>query len=337
MTTTTASLPPLGVGVLGCADIAWRRTVPALRAHPGVRIAAFASRAEEKAQRFADRFGGAAVTGYDALLARPDVDAVYVPLPAMLQARWITRALEAGKHVFAEKPLSERAADTARLFATAAEHGVVLKENAMFLHHSQHVAVDRLLDEGAVGALRGFDAAFTIPRLPEENIRNHADLGGGALLDVAIYPVRAALRFLGARLEVAGATLRTAGGVVRSGSALLVTPEGIPAQLTFGMEHSYRTDYTLSGATGRLHVDRVFTPPPSWQPVVEVTRQDHAERITLPPDDQFANIVDAFVREVRADPSADRGASAAESLRVAELIDGIAARAVRTEAGEQDT
>ncbi|MCZ0992102.1 Gfo/Idh/MocA family oxidoreductase [Streptomyces noursei] len=175
-------------------------------------MTAFASRSPEKGRRFAERIGDAAVTDYDALLRRPDVDAVYIPLPAMLQAEWIERALTAGKHVFTEKPLSTRAADTARLFALAEERGVVLKENAMFLHHSQHAAVDRLLADGAIGQLRGFSAAFTIPPLPESNIRNHADLGAGALLDVAVYPVRAALRFLGPRLEVVGATLREADG-----------------------------------------------------------------------------------------------------------------------------
>ncbi|MCZ1019561.1 Gfo/Idh/MocA family protein [Streptomyces noursei] len=330
--TRPSSCPPLGFGVLGCADIAWRRTAPALAADPGVRLTAFASRSPEKGRRFAERFGDAAVTDYDALLRRPDVDAVYVPLPAMLQAEWIERALTAGKHVFAEKPLSPRAADTARLFALAEERGVVLKENAMFLHHSQHTAVDRLLADGAIGQLRGFSAAFTIPPLPESNIRNHADLGAGALLDVAVYPVRAALRFLGPRLEVVGATLREADGVVRSGSALLVTPEGVPAQLTFGMEHAYRTEYALTGSTGRLRLDRAFTPPPGHQPVVDVTRQDHREQITLPPDDQFARIVAAFVREVRGEAPAERAASAAESRRVAETIDALAARAVRTKA-----
>lgn len=334
MPTPPAPSAPLGFGVLGCADIAWRRTAPALLAHPGVRLAAFASRTGEKAGRFAERFGGAAVPAYEELLRRPDVHAVYVPLPAGLQAEWIGRALDAGKHVFAEKPLSTEQADTARLFAKAEERGLVLKENAMFLHHSQHAAVDRFVAEGAIGTLRGFTGAFTVPPLPAPNIRNHADLGGGALLDVAIYPVRAALRFLGPALQVVGATLREDGGVVRSGSALLVTPEGVWAQVTFGMEHAYRTDYTLTGSRGCLRLDRAFTPPPARQPVIEVTRQDHRERFTLPADDQFAAVVDAFVREVRGEAEEQQAASVEESLQVAGLIDDIAARAVRARATE---
>ncbi|MFJ2114500.1 Gfo/Idh/MocA family protein [Streptomyces sp. NPDC087850] len=329
---------PLGFGVLGCADIAWRRTVPALLAHPGVRLVASASRTPDKARRFADRFGGEALTGYGQLLARPDVDAVYLPLPAMLQAHWIGLALDAGKHVFAEKPLSADRADTERLFRTARERGLVLRENTMFLHHSQHAAVTRLVEDGAIGELRGFSSTFTIPPRPPEDIRNRADLGGGALLDIAFYPVRAALRFLGHELRVAGATLRTEKeGVVRSGSALLVTPDGVPAQLAFGMEHSYRSEYAIFGSGGSLSLDRAFTPAADWRPSLHLCRGNAREVIALPSDDQFANIVDAFVTSVAAlapgapGASADHIAAEANSIQTAGLIDEVAAVAVRTD------
>ncbi|MFJ4918334.1 Gfo/Idh/MocA family protein [Streptomyces sp. NPDC088725] len=332
MTRASPTSAPLRFGVLGCADIAWRRTLPALQACPDARLVATASRSPDKAQRFSDRFGGAALGGYEDLLDHPDVDAVYIPLPAMLQAEWIERALEAGKHVFAEKPVSALPSDTERLFRIARERKLVLRENAMFLHHSQHSAVSRLVAEGAIGELRGFAGAFTIPPKPPEDIRNRADLGGGALLDMAFYPVLAALHFLGHDLELVGATLREQkDGVVRSGSILLVSPTGIPAQLTFGMEHSYRSDYALSGSSGSLRLDRAFTPPPAWQPVVQVDRQNHQEHITLPPDDQFANVVESFVRSVGVDSASDNTAAEANSIRVAGLIGEVAAAAVRTD------
>ncbi|MYU55295.1 MULTISPECIES: Gfo/Idh/MocA family protein [Streptomyces] len=320
------SRTPVRFGVLGCADIAWRRTLPALCANPDATPVAIASRTPQKAQRFADRFGCAAVHGYDALLARPDIDAVYVPLPAMLLAPWVTRALEAGKHVFAEKPLSASRAESEALVRLARERGLVLRENAMFLHHSQHARVADLVADGAIGELRGFRSAFTIPPKPDGDIRYQPEVGGGALLDVAVYPLRAALYFLGPELTVVGATLRRRQGAVLSGSVLLTTPSGIPAQLSFGMEHSYRTDYEILGSTGRLSLDRVFTPPASWQPVVRVERQDHREEIVLPADDQFARIIEDFVGAVVHD--AGTGSELDASVRLVGLIDDMARQAV---------
>jgi NDP-hexose-3-ketoreductase len=92
----------LRMGVMGCADIAWRRTLPAMLSDAAVQIVAIASRDRRRAAEFTDRFGGIPLEGYDSLLERDDVDAVYIPLPALLHAEWIERTLEAGKHVLVE-------------------------------------------------------------------------------------------------------------------------------------------------------------------------------------------------------------------------------------------
>jgi len=129
--TSARSADALRMAVLGCADIAWRRMLPAMVADPGVRVAAIASRRLSRASEFTDRFGGAPVEGYGALLDRDDVDAVYIPLPARMHAEWIERALLAGKHVLAEKPMTDNPADTGRLQALAATlwiaYGLVIK------------------------------------------------------------------------------------------------------------------------------------------------------------------------------------------------------------------
>ncbi|MFD0546034.1 Gfo/Idh/MocA family protein [Streptomyces mexicanus] len=114
---------PVRFGVLGCADIAWRRTLPAMRAEPSIEIRAVASRDLTKAERFTGSFGGAAVKGYAELLKRDDVDAVYIPLPAALHTEWVERAVLAGKHVLAEKPLTTRSPETARLLTSRANAG----------------------------------------------------------------------------------------------------------------------------------------------------------------------------------------------------------------------
>lgn len=294
------NVTPLRVGVIGCADIAWRRALPALEAEPLTEVAAIASRGWDRARRFTDRFGGEPVEGYAALLKRDDIDAVYVPLPAVLHAEWIDQALRAGKHVLAEKPLTTDREQAERLFVLAAERRLLLMENFMFLHHPQHQRVADMIEEGAIGELRSFAASFTIPPKPQGDIRYQADVGGGALLDIGVYPIRAAGFFLGMDLDVAGAVLRyeRSHGVVVGGSALLTDRQGVTAQLTFGMEHSYTNSYEFRGSTGRLSLNRVFTPPATYQPVVHVERQDHSEQFVLPSDDQFAKSVRAFAQAV---------------------------------------
>ncbi|GAA4000381.1 Gfo/Idh/MocA family oxidoreductase [Streptomyces marokkonensis] len=289
---------PVRLGVLGCADIARRRTLPAVRAVDGINLVAIASRDPHNAQAFASSFGCAAVTGYDTLLARNDIDAVYIPLPAMLHATWIERALVAGKHVLAEKPLSADLPTTLRLLDLARSTGRVLVENFMFPHHSQLARIKELLS--SLGTLRTFSSTFTIPPKPADDIRYLPAVGGGALLDVGVYPLRAALHFLGPDLTVTGAVLRVDATrkVTLSGSVLLHRTDGTAAHLTFGMEHAYRAAYDFTGTHGILTAEHVFTPPPSHHPALTLTQDGHRKELTLPADDQAASTVRWFTTAV---------------------------------------
>ncbi|MFD8750650.1 Gfo/Idh/MocA family protein [Kitasatospora sp. NPDC059577] len=310
MDQTRSESPALRVGVLGCSDIAWRRALPALAADPAVDLVAVASRDEAKARRFAGRFGCEAVTGYRVLVDRTDVDALYVPVPAALHEPWVEAALRAGKHVLCEKPLTVDAPATRRLAVLAASLGLVLLENFMFQFHAQHRVVRELLDQGAIGELRGLQAVFTIPALHPEDIRHRLELGGGCLLDVGGYPIRTAQLFLGPGLRVAGAVaVRDPGsgsGVDVSGAALLASAEGVSAQLTYGMAHGYRSAYELAGSEGRIVLDRAYTPPADHRPVLRLETKGGAEEITLPADDQWAELVRAFAGAVRGERNLDR-------------------------------
>ncbi|MFI1443900.1 Gfo/Idh/MocA family protein [Streptomyces fructofermentans] len=286
--------PVLRMGVLGCADIAVRRILPALVEHPSVRLVAVASRDRARSERIAARFGCSAVTGYRTLLAREDIDAVYVPLPPGMHHEWVAHALTAGKHVLVEKPLSTTYAQSAELVAMAARLDLALTENFMFLHHSQHAAVRAMV--GEIGELRVFSSSFGVPPPDPGSFRHDAALGGGALLDVGVYPLRAAQLHLAGELDVLGACLMVdeATGVDVAGSALLSTATGVTAQLDFGFQHSYRSVYALWGSRGRLTVPRAFTPPREHRPVVSVEQQDRLTEVTLPADHQVGNALDAF-------------------------------------------
>lgn len=318
----------IGVGVLGCADVAWRRMLPTFQADEHARVVAVASRTGDQAAKFAAEFGCAALVGYQSLLDRDDVDAVYLPLPPGLHATWIRRALRAGKHVLTEKPATTSAEDTADVVALAEARGLVLMENFMFLHHSRHERVLRLLAEGAVGEVRSFHSTFTIPARPPGDIRLAAALGGGALLDNGGYPVRAAQLLLGPDLDVAGANLMTdpRHGVDVAGSALLYRSDGVSAQLTFGMDHHYLNDYHVHGSGGRLSVDRAFTPPAELATEITVARRGRVDQVGLAAEDQCAGTVSAFVTAIRTGERPDTGAM----VRQATLIDEIREHARRS-------
>lgn len=321
------------IGVLGCASIALRRTIPAIQSCRRTALTAVASRDPEKAKQVAARFG-CAVSTYEELLQRDDVDAVYVPVPPSLHLRWGLEVLRAGKHLLLEKPAATTAEETRQLVHQAGERGLVLRENFAFLHHSQHQKVREMIAAGRLGTVRTYSAAFCFPPLHPEDIRYSAHLGGGALLDAGVYPIRGAQVLLGSDLKVVGSTLRIdpERGVDVAGQALLAGANGVLVDTQFGFQHVYSSRYALWGSTGRLSLDRAFNPPAAWQPVVRIEEQDHAEELTLPADHQFENSVRSFAEAVLAGRDArseDEAAHCAQSVRMAELVDDIRRLAVR--------
>nr|BAO66535.1 3-ketoreductase [Streptomyces sp. MJ635-86F5] len=321
-------MKPLRIGVLGCAEIARRRVLPAMAASPSTEVYAVASRDRERAAEVARAFDCRPVHGYAALVGLDEVEAVYVPLPAALHAAWVETALRAGKHVLAEKPLTTDPERTRALLSLARDLGLVLRENVMFVHHGQHAAVRDLVADGAIGRVRSFHAAFTVPGRPDDDIRYRGDLGGGALFDTGVYPVRAALHLLGGGLEVAGAVLGAGPGrhVDTSGGALLRGPDGVGVHVTFGLENAYQSAYELRGTTGRIFLDRAFTPPADHTPVIRLEQGTGSVReVRLPAEDQVRNTVASFAAAVRAGMPTHAGADPEEAacLRQAVLLDRI--------------
>jgi NDP-hexose-3-ketoreductase len=318
-----ADTAPIGIGVLGAADIAWRRTLPAVARCPRLRLVAVAGRDAGKTRTFTERFGGEVVTGYERLLDRDDVRAVYIPLPNSLHEQWAAAALEAGKHVLVEKSLTVSRSAAEDLVALARDRGLVLMENFAFLHHPQHERVRELIAEGTIGEPRSLSASFGIPRGDPGLIRYRRDLAGGALRETGCYPLRVAQVYLGDDLRVLGAHLRpeTADGVDMSGSVLLADGRGMTAQCDFGLDHSYRNTYAVWGSAGRIEVDWAFTPQPDTRAVVRLHRADAREEFVLPAADQFLGAVTAFA-EACADPAA-RKRHAAAVVRQASLLESV--------------
>lgn len=183
-------------GILGGSNFAATLMGPAIHAAEGAKLAGLATSSAEKAARFTAFAPDCVVFDrYEALLASPDIDAVYIPLPNHMHVDWTLRAIEAGKHVLCEKPLTLKAGDFDPVIAARGASGLVVAEAYMILHHPQFSRAKDLLEGGAIGTLRHVDAVFSYNNTDPDNIRNQAASGGGGLPDIGVYTF-GAVRFV---------------------------------------------------------------------------------------------------------------------------------------------
>ena len=176
-------------GILSAAKIAREWLAPAIHNSERGVIAAVASRTLGKAEGLAARYGDVTIHhDYDALLADPGVDAIYIPLPNSGHVEWTEKALQAGKHVLCEKPIALKAEEIDRLIAARDASGKLAAEAFMVTHHPQWHRVRALLAEGAIGQLRHVQGGFSFYNDDPDNIRNDAAQAGGALRDIGVYP-----------------------------------------------------------------------------------------------------------------------------------------------------
>jgi predicted dehydrogenase len=179
-------------GVLGAAAIATGRTMPAINEAPSATLLALASRDAAKGQQVAKDFGIARVyTSYDALLADPEIDAVYVPLPNQLHFAWALRALQAGKHVLCEKPLCISSEQVAQLCAERDRTGLHIEEAFAFRNHPQWARLAEIIAAGTIGDVRAVHCTLAKQFLDPADVRNQLDAGGGALYDLGSYAISA--------------------------------------------------------------------------------------------------------------------------------------------------
>ncbi|MGW5879069.1 Gfo/Idh/MocA family protein [Nocardiopsis terrae] len=319
------SADPIGVGVLGCADFARRRMLPAMAGIPSLCVTAVGSRDTGKAEQVTDEFGGTPVLGYQNVVDHADVEAVYIPLPSGLHPEWAARALRAGKHVLVEKPFAPTLEKAEQLTRLADERSLVVMENFAFTHHSRHLAVRTMVEEGRIGVPRLITADFGIPPRPAADIRYRRGLGGGALLDVGVYTVRAVQEFCGSELAVEGAWAGSDEelGVDVTGQALLAGPE-LAARIGYGFVHSYRNSYEIWGSEGHISVGRAYTHPADISSCVRVENGGRSRTLEFGPEDQLTSLLTAFVRTVRGDTDPEPYRSAV--LAQAALVEAVGLR-----------
>ena len=227
------------IAVLGCANIAKRMVIPAIKQNARFELAHVSSRQEHKAKKFAEMFGCNYLSSYEETL-QSDVDAVYVPLPTGLHYDWAIQLIKSGKHVLIEKSLASTYPEVKKIIKCAEDHNRLVMENFQFLFHSQHESIKNMIDQGDIGDIRCFRSSFGFPPFRDPaNIRYSKTLGGGALLDAGAYTLKAPTFIVGSGFKVAAANMHFDKGfdVDISGEGMLVHPNGTTAQIAYGFDH----------------------------------------------------------------------------------------------------
>ena len=218
-------------------------------------VLAVASRDGATARAYAGARGiQQAHEGYDALLADPDIDAVYISLPNGLHLPWTEAALRAGKHVLCEKPIGRDPDAVARAFDLAGEQGLVLAEAFMFRHHAQTHRLLELVEEGAIGPLRAIRTHFTFALGEPSDIRLDRDLEGGALMDLGCYCVNASRMLAGEPEAVTGTQVLGAGGVDESFAGAMRFAGGVVAHFDASFQAAGSAGLEVVGGTGTLRL-----------------------------------------------------------------------------------
>lgn len=285
------------IGILGNADIARRMVIPALIETDLFELAGIASQSCSSQILINDYPKIPHFTNYDSLV-ESGLDAIYIPLPNSLHYKWIKESLENGIHVLAEKPMSCTLHQAREINHLARANKLVLLENFQFRFHSQLTFIKQKIDEGVIGEIRNVRAAFGVPPFSnKENIRYNKKLGGGALLDIGVYPLRVSQIFLGSKIYVDSAVLSKTDGyeVDIWGSAFLKQSDGrVTSQIAFGFDHFYQNSLELWGSLGQISADRIFTAGPGVQPRINIRANNISENLTLAQDNHFVNMLRHF-------------------------------------------
>ena len=237
-------------GVLGTAGIARWATIPGMKKSKNCELYAIAGRDEKKVDAYKKEFGfEKGYVGYDALLADPDVQAVYIPLPNHIHCEWVIKALEAKKHVLCEKPLAMNALEVQKMFDAAKKNGVILMEAYAYLHSPYVESLKKDVQSGIIGSVDFIDTAF-VTQGYKEDFRLHKEFGGGAMYDLGCYCTTMILSLINSDVTEIHASADIKNGVDYLTVAGLNFANGARASFTVGMALGANTN----GRYDRLYI-----------------------------------------------------------------------------------
>ena len=284
-------------GVLSTANIGVKKVIPAMQAGRYCEMVAIASRDRARARAVADQLGIPNAYGsYEELLADPEIEAVYIPLPNHLHVPWSIRALEAGKHVLCEKPIGLSPAEGQSLLDAARQHPrLKVMEAFMYRHHPQWQRARTLVREGAIGELRTIQAFFAYYNANPDNIRNQAEIGGGGLMDIGCYCISLSRFVFEAEPQrVLGIVeYDPALKIDRLASAILDFGAGT-STWTCSTQLAYYQRVNILGTEGRVEIEIPFNAPPDRPCRMWHQRDSEVEEIVLDAVDQYTIQGDLF-------------------------------------------
>ena len=271
-------------GIVSTADIN-RQVIPGAHASEKVELVAVASRDQARADAYAREWEIPRAYGsYEAMLADPDIEAVYISLPNTLHAEWSIKALEAGKHVLCEKPFTRHPEEVAAAFDTADRTGRLLTEAFMYRHNPQTKRLAELVAEGAIGELRLVRSAFSYSLYDFDNIRLQTGVEGGALMDVGCYNVSGSRLLGGEPTRVWGEAWYGPSGTDWVFTGTMRFPGEVIATFDCGTAMTGRDELEAIGSEGSLFLD---DPWHCANPAIELRREDGVERIEIAREDSY--------------------------------------------------
>ncbi len=291
-------------GILSTAKIGVEKVIPAIQAGEHCEVVAIASRRRARAQAVADGLDIAkAYESYEELLDDPAIDAVYNPLPNHLHVPWSIRALEAGKHVLCEKPIGLDAAEAETLLEAARAHPhLKAMEAFMYRFHPQWRRAKALVDDGAIGTLRTVESFFSYYNDDPDNIRNMAEIGGGALMDIGCYCISLSRFLFDAEPQQVWGVMEEDPrfGIDRLTSGLLQFEAGT-ATFTCATQLVPRQRVNAIGTEGRIEIEIPFNAPPDRPCRLWHERDGRTEEIVVDATNQYTVQAEAFARAVLDD------------------------------------
>ncbi|MEN9935475.1 MAG: Glucose--fructose oxidoreductase precursor [Chloroflexota bacterium] len=311
-------------GILSTARIGTEKVIPAMQRGALTEVAAIASRDLESAGAAAARLGIPKAYGsYEELLADPEIEAIYNPLPNHLHVPWSIKAIEAGKHVLCEKPIALTSAEAQTLVDAAARHPQLkVMEAFMYRHHPQWRRAKELVEAGAVGEMRTIQSFFSYFNADAANIRNQADIGGGGLMDIGCYNISLS-RF------IFGAEPRRVCGIVeydpafqtdRLASGMLDFGRGT-ATFTCSTQLSSYQRVNIFGTEGRIEIEIPFNAPPDRPCKMWHQRGGAVEEIVFDVCDQYTIQGDLLSQAILGDtPVPTPLTDAVANMRVIEAV-----------------
>ncbi|HEX2907565.1 MAG TPA: Gfo/Idh/MocA family oxidoreductase [Phototrophicaceae bacterium] len=284
-------------GILSTARIGRNSVIPGIHQSNNGEVVAVASRDRERAQTFAAEVQIPRAYGsYEELLADPDIDAIYNPLPNSEHAEWAMRSAAAGKPMLCEKPLASDAAEAQRMVDAFAARGVLFAEAFMYRFHPQTRRLQDLIAGGAIGKLTAIASAFTFNIPSETNIRLNKTLAGGGLMDVGCYCVNITRLLTGEEPQRAAALAQFGreSQVDETLAGVLEFPSGVIGHFDCGLR-TYRVNFCeIRGTEGRILVDQSFAFAPTDTPLIRLWRGDEYEEIRIPAANHYTLMVEDF-------------------------------------------